>query len=150
VTIPASTMPAAMLYLLNQITTAVNDTTVLVSYGPPGPNQPDDLVAVGTSVTRETVPYQMVGSGQAGWLDEHYDIDIVVSVYRGGDNGRTVLERAAALVDTVVSVVRTDPSLGGAVVVAHPSVSSWVPSYDLDHKGRVVDVTVIVSCRARI
>lgn len=143
-------MPTAMLYLLNQITAAVNDATVLVSYGPPGPNQPDDIVAIGTAVTIETVPIQMVGSGGAGWLDERYDVEIVISVYRGGDNGRGVLERAAALADLVVSVVRTDPSLGGAVVVAHPSVGSFVPSFDAEHKGRVVDATVNVSCHARI
>lgn len=139
-----------MTYLLNNITTAVNDTAVLVSYGPPGTNQPDDLIAVGTSVARETVAYQMVGSGQAGWLNERYDLDIIVSVFRGGDNGQTVLERAAVLTDVVVAVIRTDPSLGGAVTVAHPSVSSYVPSYDQEHKGRLVDVTITVSCSARI
>lgn len=149
-TIPASTMATAVGYLLDHITTAVNDPAVLVTYGPPGPNQPDDIIAVGTSVATETTPYQMVGSGQAGWLDERYDVVVVVSVYRGGDNGRTVLERAAVLTDMVVAVVRTDPSLGGAVIVAHPSVASFEPSFDAEHKGRVVDATVTISCHARI
>lgn len=148
-TIPASTVPTAVGYLFDHIVTAVNDTAVLISYGPPGPNQPDDLIFVG-AVQRTIVPIQMVGSGQAGWLDEQYDVEIVVSVYRGGDANRTVMERASTLVDIVVAVVRTDPSLGGAVVVAHPVLVSYEPSFDADHKGRLVDATVTVSCRARI
>jgi hypothetical protein len=148
-TIPASTVPTAVGYLFDHIVTAVNDTAVLISYGPPGPNQPDDLIVVG-AVQRDIAPIQMVGSGQAGWLDERYDVEIVVSVYRGGDASRTVMERACALVDIVVAVVRTDPSLGGVVVVAHPTLVSYDPSFDADHKGRLVDATVTVSCRARI
>lgn len=147
--IPASTVPAALAYLHSHIITAVNDTAVLVSYGPPTTNQPDDLIVVG-NVDREVSPYQMVGSGQAGWLDEIYTADVVVSAFRGGDFGQVVLERASALADIVVSVVRTDPSLGGAVVVANPTNVQYEQNWDPDHKGRVVDVTVSIRCRARI
>lgn len=147
--IPASTVPAAVSYIHSRIITAINDTAVLVSYGPPGTNQPDDLIVVG-NVTREIVPYQMVGSGQAGWLDETYTIEVVASVFRGGDYGQVVLERASALADVVVAVVRTDPSLGGAVVVAHPSAVEYEQNWDPDHKGRTVDATVSIRCRARI
>lgn len=148
-TIPASTVPAAKLFLYTGITSLINDPTVLVSYDPPGPYQPDDIVMVGT-VERQVVPYQMVGSGQAGWLDETYTIEVVVSVFRGGDDARTAFERACVLADQVVYVVRTDPSLGGAVVVAHPSNVRYEPTFDDDHKGRLVTATVDVNCRARI
>lgn len=150
-TIPASTVPVAVGYLYDHIVTAVNDTAVLVSYGPPGPNQPDDMIIVGTDIGAEEVPYQMVGSGQAGWLDETYDVTIVVSVFRGGDNGRTVLERAYALAAFVATVIRTDPSLGGAVIVAHPmAVVSSEIGWDPDHKGRSVDLNITIHCRARL
>jgi hypothetical protein len=149
VTIPASTVPASVLFLWNGITTAINDAAVLVSYGPPGPSQPDDIVMVG-NIDRVVRPFQMVGSGQAGWLDEEYGVEVVVSVYRGGDDARTAFERAASLADTVVSVVRTDPSLGGAVIVAHPGQVTYDQAFDVEHKGRLVTVTVDVRCRARI
>lgn len=148
-TIPASTVPAAKLYLHSQITTLINDTSVLVSYDTPGPRQPDDIVMVG-AVDRQIVPYQMVGSGQAGWLDETYAIEVIISVFRGGDDARTAFERACVLADQVVYVVRNDPSLGGAVVVAHPSNVRYDPTFDDDHKGRLVTATVEVQCRARI
>jgi len=147
--IPASTVPAAVTYIHSHITTAINDAAVLVSYGPPGTNQPDDMIVVG-NVNREVGPIQMVGSGQAGWLDEIYTIDVIASVFRGGDNGQTVMERAAALADVVVAVVRTDPSLGGAVIVAYPTTVDYEQNWDDQHKGRVVDATVTIRCRARI
>jgi hypothetical protein len=148
-TIPASTVPAAKLYLYTQITALINDAAVLVAYDPPSTYQPDDIVMVG-AVDRQVVPYQMVGSGGAGWLDETYQIEVVVSVFRGGDNARTAFERACTLADQVVYVVRSDPSLGGAVVVAHPEVSRYEPAWEEDHKGRLVTVTIPINCRARI
>lgn len=148
-TIPASSIPAAKLFLFNGIVSLINDTAVLVAYDEPGPNQPDDIVMVG-GVDRQVAALQMVGSGQAGWLDETYTIDVVVSVFRGGDDARTAFERACVLADQVVYVVRTDPSLGGAVVVAHPEASRYEPAWDDDHRGRLVTVTIPIYCRARI
>jgi len=148
-TIPASTVPLAKLYLFNQITTLVNDAAVLVSYDQPGPNQPDDIIMIG-AVDRQVVPYQMVGSGGAGWLDETYTIAVSVEVYRGGDDARTAFERACVLADTVVAAVRGDPSLGGAVVVAHPAQVRYAPAWEEKHLGRIVEVVVDVACRARI
>jgi len=128
---------------------ALNDPAVLVCYDEPGPNQPDDIVMVG-DVERLVAPYQMVGSGQAGWLDEEYTVEVVVSCYRGGDDARTVFERACVLADQVVYVTRSDPSLGGAVVLAHPQTVRYGSQWDDKHLGRIVTVTVDVRCRARI
>jgi hypothetical protein len=149
-TIPISSIPAAVLYLFNGVTALVNDPAVLISYGPPGPRQPDDIVAINLGIDRMVVPYQMVGSGQAGWLDESYSIEVVVSVFRGGDDVRTAFERACTLADQVVYVVRSDPSLGGAVVVAHPEQSRYETGLEDDHKGLLVTVTIPIACRARI
>jgi hypothetical protein len=147
--IPASSVPAAKLFLYNGITTQINDTAVLVSYDTPGPNQPDDLVVIG-AVTRTVVPYQMVGSGQAGWLDETYTIEVIVDVFRGGDNARTAFERACTLADTVAFVVRTDPSLGGAVLVAHPAQVHYEGIWEDEHRGRRAVATIEVNCHMRI
>ena len=147
--IPVSTVTSAMAFLFSGITSAINDSEVLVSYGIPGPGQPDDIVYIG-SVDRTATPYQMVGSGQAGWIDEQYDVEVVISSFRGGDDSRAVFERATSLADTVISVVRTDPSLGGVVQLAYPSDVSYVPAWDNDHKGYSTDVTLTIRCRARI
>lgn len=149
-TIPASTVPAATLYLHTQLTTQINDTAVLVQYGPPGPNQPDDIVAIGLDIDQESVPYQMVGSGQAGWLDETYTVDITISVFRGGDDPRAAHERAWTLKNAVDQVVRGDPTLGGAVLVSWPSGVSSRQDLEEQHKGRTVMLVQRVTCRARI
>lgn len=148
-TIPASTVPLAVGYLYDTIKAAVNDPAVLVSYGPPALNHPDDMIII-EGISREITPLQMVGSGGAGWLDESYVVEVNVWVYRGGADARTVLERASALADIVVAAVRTDPSLGGAVVVAHPERVDYTQSWNDDHTGRLVEALVGIRCRTRI
>jgi hypothetical protein len=149
-TIPVSTAPTAKLYLYNQIIALVNDPAVLVSYGEPGLEQPDDIIVVG-AVSRQVVISQMVGSGGTGWLDETYTIGVDVEVYRGGADAPTADARAWALVGVVETVVRTDPSLGGAVIVAHPSENqSPGPAWEAKGLGVLVSITVLITCRARI
>jgi hypothetical protein len=149
VTIPASTIPTAKLYLFNQITALINDPAVLVCYDEPGTNQPDDIIMVGRA-ERQIEPLQMVGSGQAGWLDEIYTIQVDVEVFRGGDDARAAFERACVLADQVVYVVRNDPSLGGAVIVARPEIASYEPAWEEKHLGRIVSVIIPIRCHARI
>jgi hypothetical protein len=148
--VTASTVPLAVGYLFDNIKAAVNDPAVLVSYGPPTPNHPNDMIVI-EGVSREAVPFQMVGSGGAGWIDETYTIEVNCWVYRGGGpSGQVPFERASALADIVDSVVRSDPSLGGAVVVASPERRDYTQSWDDDHAGRLVEALVGVRCRARI
>jgi hypothetical protein len=161
---PSSTVPAVKAYLFNalkvrtELATLIAQGEALVSYDDPGPFQPQDIVAV-TNVTRSVKPLQMVGGGGAGWLDESYTVDVVVDVFRGGDDPQTVFERACLLVDVVVDVVRQDPSLGGLVIQANPEASDYVSEWATQDQedteqvlylGRATRVLVPIKVYARI
>lgn len=148
-TIPASTVPLAVGYLFDNIKTSINDPAVRVSYGPPPPGTTGDFIVI-ESISREIVISRMVGSGGAGWLDEIYVVDINCWVFRGGDNGQPAIERSAALADVVISVVRSDPSLGGAVKVANPTNVEYTPTLDEEHRGILAEARVSIRCRATI
>lgn len=148
-TIPASTVPLATGYLFDNIKVAVNDPAVRIWYGPPPPGTTGDAIVI-EGITKEISVSSMVAGGGAGWLDEIYTIELNVWVYRGGDNGQPVMERASVLADIVIAVVRTDPSLGGAVLVAQPTVVEYIPTLDEDHRGILVEARVSIRCRARI
>lgn len=134
-TAPASTIPEVKAYLVELITTAVNDPTVLVCYDDPGPNQPDDIIAV-RDVEQTLAPFELVGGGGPGWLYETYKVEIVVDVYRGGDFPRLVFERACALVAIIENAIRADPSLASRVVTARPAGTHYASSWEDDGKGR--------------
>lgn len=145
---PVSTAPTVRAYLLAEIAELV-DAAVLVSDGPPGPNQPDDIIVIG-DVDNNIEIAAVVGDGGQGWLVERYDLIITVSCYRGGDDNNEVFARAAELAGLVVEVVRQDPSLAATVLLAVPerwtSDSSWEASY----KGRLVDIDVTIKVTAHI
>lgn len=148
-TAPISTVPAARVQLFTRITSTINDVAVLVCYDDPGPNVPDDIVSVGR-VERQVTPRSMVGSGGAGWLYETYTVEIIVSAFRGGDDSRTVFERCVSLSDSVIEAVRSDPSLGGVVLVARPSLWVYQSEWDDEHKGRVATAVGQIECEASI
>lgn len=154
-TIPASSVPAARRYLFDQLTAQLTTdpdfpkAQLLVVYDQPGPFQPDDIVSVG-KVTRQVAVSSMVGSGAAGWLEERYQVEVIVDVFRGGAYAQAAFERAVALIDAVCAVVRGDPSLGGAVLEARPASSTYESELDDEHKGRRCVGTVDVDCYQRI
>jgi hypothetical protein len=145
--IPASSIPAARAYLLAQLTTqmAALDPAILVCLDGPGPDQPDDIVSVG-DVRQTYSPESGVGSGGAGWLREDYTVTVTVSCYRGGDDAATVFGRARQLADLVVAVVRSDPSLGGAVDRARPATAEHTSGWTEDHSGRMADIELGFDC----
>lgn len=150
-TIPTSTMPAAKTYLFNQLTAAFAGTAnLLVSMDLP-PNDPpveQDVIVVG-DIEQSFDPWQMVGSGGQGWLYDKYTIQIMISVYRGGDEAQAVLTQAAALVYQVCQVVRTDPSLGGLVVQAYPASANYESGWSEEGaSGRVTDVEMKIAIEA--
>lgn len=149
-TIPVSTVPGVKAYLYTSLKARAElAEPVLVSYDDPGPNQPDDIIVVG-DVVRTVEMVQMVGSGAAGWLYERYAVTVLVECFISDDKPQTVFERAAALADVVVDVVRADPSLGGRVIESAPSMSEQIGSWDEEHGGRLSSLTVTVSVYARI
>jgi hypothetical protein len=149
-TIPVSTLPAVKAYLFTQLSarTELADP-VGVFYDLPSVTPPDDLVYLGDSRGKNVIT-RMVGSGGAGWLDEHYELDIVVDVIRGDDDPKANDEQALALLAAVVDTIRADPSLGGLVIQAAPVAFSLSSSWDDDHVGRTATAVLTVDVHARI
>ena len=149
-TIPASSIPAAKLWIVQHIAAHLptpNDPTVTISYDAPAAGTSfDDLIIVGR-VERIVEPHAMVGSMQAGSLEEQYTVEVEVVVFRGGDQAQVVFERASALADAVVATVRTDPTLGGAVLLCRPGALLYESLWDDGHLGREATVTVPIFCR---
>lgn len=144
--IPVSTIPQVKAYFYAQLKArseltsgAAGARQVLVSYDVLTPNVPDEYVMVG-NVRRQVSVARMVGGGGAGWLDERYELDITTSVYRGGDEAQTVFERACAIADVVVDVVRLDPSLGGLVIQCNPLQAEYRSDWADNNAGRETQV----------
>jgi len=154
-TIPTSTAPAARQWLYDQLSATLTPdplspaSQLLVCFDEPGPNQPDDIVSVG-DVNRAFEPGSLVGGGGPGWLRERYTITITVDVFRGGDDAQGCYRRAQLLADGVVNAVRSDLTLGGAVITATPMSDAATGEWDQDHLGRHVTSTIEISCLAQI
>lgn len=153
--IPNSTAPAARSWIYNQcVATLTPDplspsSSLLVCYDDPGPNQPDDIVAIG-AVARTFESGSFVGNGGAGWLKERYTITVTIDVFRGGDDAQATYARAQVLADGVVAAVRSDLTLGGAVLTATPLADNSEGEWDPEHLGRHVTSTIEISCFAYI
>jgi hypothetical protein len=152
-TIPVSTVPAVKALLAQGITDAATvdpGHQLLVCFDDPSRYQPDDIVMIGKVKNRNTVPWQMVGDGGAGWLREDYRLEVEVSVFRGGEDAIAPYNRAWELASIVEYVVRKDPSLGGLVIQANPADSQDESSWDETHKGRIVTVTITIAVCAAL
>lgn len=146
-----STIPAVKAWLFGQLVAAfAAEPALLVAYGEPGPNQPDDLIVVG-EVQRQITPFALVGSQDTGAMQETYSVFVVISVFRGGDQAQQVFERACALADDVIGVQRADPTMGGLVFTSWPKPQVYPDAtWTDDHKGRVAEFTVEIECQAVI
>jgi hypothetical protein len=154
-TIPSSSAPAARRYLFDQLTSVLTPdplsphSSLIVVYDEPTTDEPDDIVAVGR-VNRTLSAAAFVGNGGGGWLDESYSVEIQVDVFRGGDDAQAAYERAALLSDAVIAAVRADPSLGGVVSKAQPTLHETETSWDSQHMGRQATSTISIQCVNRI
>lgn len=153
--IPISSAPAARSWLFDQLTASLvpdpvsPSSMLLVCYGEPGPNEPDDIVSVG-AVARDISVSALVGGGGAGWLDESYTITVDVEVYRGGDSHQTAFDRASYLIDGIVNTVRADLSMGGAVLIAKPVASACDTTWAENGEGALATGSVTIACTQRI
>ncbi|MEV5953730.1 hypothetical protein AB0M11_08125 [Streptomyces sp. NPDC051987] len=144
--IPASSIPAARTWIFQGLQTQLAGVqNILVCLDEPGPYQPDDIISVG-DVHQQYSPESVVGSGGSHWLREDYTITVTVDVYRGGDDAAAVFARARQLADLVVAVVRSDPSLGGAVDRGKPGTVQHTSGWSEDHKGRQAVVEIGIDC----
>jgi hypothetical protein len=139
-------------WLFDQLTAAV--APVLVAWNDPLGAGPDDLVMVG-AVRRTIRVAALVGGGGAGWLHEEYTVEVYVGSARGGDNPVEADTACAALVDTVIAVVRADPTCGGRVLRARPGDHDLEPRPALADNGPAVlgyitECTVPIECYAAI
>lgn len=158
-TIPVSSVPAAVAYLVAAIqaqltasttTATLRQATRVYAGDPTSPDLPNDFVCVGR-VTRPLKKGSMVGSGGARWLTEEYDIAVTISSWRGDQTENVVTQRAWQLVAFVETAVRKDPSLGGAVLEAYPSRStSPGPVFTAQPVGPQVTVTETIHCSQSI
>lgn len=151
-TIPNSTVPAVKIYLLNLLGSTLTQEPgyqLVVCLDDPGPEQPDDIVSIG-AVQRKAELYQMIGSMNAGSFLETYDMHIVISTFRGGPDQGWPFQRAWALASAVEAAVRADPTCAGNVIKADPKESRDTSSWEPEHKGRLVEVEIILSVMAQI
>lgn len=123
-----------------------------VTYGHPGTLQEEDIVAVG-DITAEQSTASMNAASRP--REERFTITVWVSVWRGGgpDVQRGVTERAYELAGRLGAHLRTaDPTLDGSVISAAVTgldmAEDWIPARLA--KGRTTEITVTVSCLARI
>lgn len=158
--IPVSTVPAAqsaILTALQAVLATNNETAVQVTIGTAAANLADTWIEIVSEVRRTVDPHAFVGSGGAAFLEEIYDIDVIVSVARQTTNttaqALAVSQRAWQLVAYLETAVRNDPSLGGAVVEAYPaSAIGGKPAWATEGTtpGRLCTITVAVHCTAVI
>jgi len=141
-----TTVPAAKAYLFTLLSAQLagdGRTSLKVFYDDPGTDILDDIIVVGKMANRVSKPYTMRGSMTGrGSMWETYDLEVVVSCYRGGDQPQHVYERAWLLATQIESAVRADPSLGGLVTLAFPAHSSDDPKEESEQMGRLVDITL--------
>lgn len=147
--IPASSIPAARAYLYSQLqallTPDPNDVTASLGVFLDGPitDIPADVVSIG-DVHQNYNPESSVGSGGSHWLREDYAITVEIQVTRNTEDSTVTFNRARALADLVVALVRSDPSLGQVVDRARPGVAthetSWVGT------GRRTDIDLAIDC----
>lgn len=143
--IPNSSITAARNWILAGVQANISDASVLVCLDSPGPYQPDDIVSVG-DVHQQYDPANVVGNGGAHWLTESYTVTVTVDVFRGGDDAAGAFLRARTLADLVVAVVRSDPSLGGAVDRARPASAAHSGEWDDEHQGRHSVIEIGIDC----
>lgn len=116
-----SSIPAVIDYLYSKIATAVSaQTQVVVADGYPGTEEQPDIIAIGGTVTPVSDGEQKPGTLGARSFNENYELMFTLSSYRGGQIEKEARDAAFALYDTVVGVLVSDLTLGGACMWALP------------------------------
>lgn len=100
--------------LLAAITTAVNDTAVLIDYGWPGSIEAKDMIWLGPSSGKCEVPVfrGQASSGNPIIIDDEFDIPINIYAGSVGSSFAAAEARADALYDLIRTYVCATPALG--------------------------------------
>jgi len=145
--------------LVSALTTAFTaDANVVVTYGHPGTTLSDqDYIGVmDVGAEQATGPL-----GVQRRREETLEATVQISCAMGGgpEAQQPVTERAFALLDTIQTTLRTDPSLGGvswsaelASYVAAEAIwwSPPEPGYDPYAIGRLCEIAAVVKVVARV
>lgn len=131
---PVSTVPAVKAWLFTQMKatcTAATGIDLLVRYGQPGPEQPEDVVSLGATRNRTVSDFAMTGSlDNPNALIEEYEIEVDIDVSRSGEDvAQEATERAWALVAQVEECARADGTAGGRVYEIRPASTSDDPEW---------------------
>ena len=152
-TIPVSTVPAAIAALTTQVSTqtATDSLPILVYYGDLTTDAPDDIIQIGTTVRRQMRPREFIGSYQGQAFLETYDIQCLVSAWSGSADPVAITQRAYTLLGYLETAVRTDPTLGGNDLEAHPSnTAGGQPEWTDSPTGRLVTINASISVQTLI
>ena len=154
-TIPVSTVPAALSALTALVQTAAagdtppagQDAIYIVQGDVPAIDLPPDIIEVGTTVRRTVQPAEFIGGYAAQALQEKYTISSLVSATSGSIDPVAIVNRAYALAAYIETAVRTDPTLGGNVLDAYPSgTDGGEPGWTESPVLRICELTVNVDC----
>jgi hypothetical protein len=152
-----SALPAVKAQLVTTTLPALFPEPVLVSYGPPGPRQPDVIIGVGNA----EVQIERPTASPSRPREEVFTLEVIFSVFSGGDETvqQAVTELAFTLLGTFADFFKTRPNetLGGTCREA------WVSSYVLEESaafappedgggvsGRVAEITSVLTVKSRI
>lgn len=126
-TIPASSIPAALEALVSVITSQAQSdpefSQILITLGKPGPTGSTDVIYITGDHHREVVPLGLIGNYGQGALYESYTLPVAVFTFANVApelQASTVLTRAYQLVAFVEDAVRSNPTLNGIVEEAVP------------------------------
>ena len=151
-----STVPLAVAGLQTlvktQVATDAKASQILVCLGEPGMDEPADIIQLATNVRRTVKPETFMGSYTVtGPLRETFDIECIVSSWTGGPDALTCLNRAYVLLSYLETAVRTDPTLGGNDLEAHPSnTAGGQPEWTDSPTGRLVTINASISVQTLI
>lgn len=145
----ASTVDAAILATVTLLKAAAALSGVPVFDGVPTEETPE-WIAVGWSPGEPTaaeINYEWAQIG-AQRHEEHYDLLCSLATASGDIDLPARRARAQALRDAVAAVLTANPTLSGAVRVAHMSAAQLVQ--ELPASGSTAGFTFRISCQARV
>lgn len=145
----APTVKAALVAMME--TAFASDSQVHVSYGHPGRPEEDDIAAaMGVWSEQEWAAMRVGGASR----EETLMLSVSLSSFVGGgpEAQQTATERAYALLNTLETALRADPTIGGTVRLAGVQSHEMLEATDPEvlSRGRVTDISVLIRAATRI
>lgn len=144
-----STVPSVKAALVTQLTTAINSSSVQVSYGRPIQNLVKrQVVVVGNVSYSSDIANQKAGRKQR---DERYSIEVLFFVGAARGRAADAETRVWALFASLENILADDPYLGGAIDgLAWAVLGSVEADVAHENEGPVAWIAANVDCLARL